>query len=82
MAGKGNQAIGAPDLTDDVWLHGDGDLDAVRTAINDGRSGVMPAWEPVIGRDRARLAVAWVLSQGAIDAAADARTAAVAAARP
>jgi cytochrome c oxidase cbb3-type subunit 3 len=82
MAGKGNQAIGAPNLTDDVWLHGGGDLDAVRTAINDGRSGVMPAWEPVIGRDRARLAVAWVLSQGAIDAAADAQTAAIAAARP
>jgi len=73
VGGKGNPAIGAPNLTDDVWLHGGGDLAAVRTAINNGRSGVMPAWESVIGRDRARLAVAWVLSQGAIDAAADAQ---------
>ena len=27
--------------------------------------GVMPAWEPLIGTDRARLAVAWLLSQRA-----------------
>ncbi|MEO7432332.1 MAG: cytochrome-c oxidase, cbb3-type subunit III [Dokdonella sp.] len=71
VTGTGNQAIGAPNLTDDIWLHGGGDLDAVRLAINNGRSGVMPAWEPVIGNDRARLAVAWVLAQGAVDAAAD-----------
>jgi cytochrome c oxidase cbb3-type subunit 3 len=68
--GKGNIAIGAPNLTDDIWLHGSGDIDAIRTAINNGRSGNMPAWEPVIGHDRARLAVAWVLSQGVHDAPA------------
>jgi cytochrome c oxidase cbb3-type subunit 3 len=66
--GKGSIVIGAPNLTDDIWLHGSGDIDAIRTAINIGRSGTMPAWEPVIGRDRARLAVAWVLSQGVHDA--------------
>lgn len=61
--GKGNHALGAPNLTDDIWLHGGGDLAAVRTAINEGRSGTMPAWEPILGTDRARLAAAWVLSQ-------------------
>lgn len=70
--GKGNALVGAPNLTDDVWLHGGGDIVAIRTAINDGRSGTMPAWESVIGKDRARLAVAWILSQGAHDTAADA----------
>jgi cytochrome c oxidase cbb3-type subunit 3 len=61
--GKGNHALGAPNLTDDIWLHGGGDVAAVRTAVVDGRSGTMPAWESVLGQDRARLAVAWLLSQ-------------------
>ncbi|MCK7592757.1 cytochrome-c oxidase, cbb3-type subunit III [Pseudomarimonas salicorniae] len=59
--GKGNPALGAPDLTDDVWLYG-GDFDAIRTAIVKGRAGAMPAHEPLIGETRARLAGAWVWS--------------------
>ncbi len=70
--GKGNHALGAPNLTDDVWLHGGGDVAAVRTAIVDGRSGTMPAWASVLGEDRARLAVAWLLAQNPHDAAASA----------
>ena len=70
VAGTGNTALGAPNLTDDVWLHGGGDLAAIREAIVYGRSGTMPAWEPLIGTDRARLAAAWVLSQAAQNAAA------------
>ena len=64
--GKGNHALGAPNLSDDVWLYG-GELATIRETIEQGRSGVMPAWEPVIGRDRARLAVAWLLAQRAQD---------------
>lgn len=66
--GKGNHALGAPNLTDDVWLYG-GDLATVRETIEKGRGGVMPAWEPLLGSDRARLAVAWLLSQRVADAA-------------
>lgn len=66
--GKGNQALGAPNLTDDIWLHGNADLASIRDAINHGRSAVMPAWEPIIGKDRSRLAVAWLLAQAAADA--------------
>ncbi|HNR91362.1 MAG TPA: cytochrome-c oxidase, cbb3-type subunit III [Dokdonella sp.] len=66
--GKGMHALGAPDLTDDVWLHGQGNLAAIRDAITYGRSGEMPAWEPIIGMDRSRLAVAWLLAQGAANA--------------
>jgi len=69
--GKGNHLLGAPNLTDDVWLHGGGDLQAVRTAITDGRAGVMPAWGTVIGTDRARLVVAWLLAQRAENAATE-----------
>ena len=60
--GKGNQAMGAPDLTDDYWLYG-GDFESVRTSISHGRQGMMPAHEPLIGRMRARLVAAWVYSQ-------------------
>ncbi|MBO6635601.1 MAG: cytochrome-c oxidase, cbb3-type subunit III, partial [Parvibaculum sp.] len=42
-AGKGNQELGAPDLTDAIWLYGGDKTDIVETVSN-GRSGVMPAW--------------------------------------
>ena len=40
--GKGNPALGAPNLTDDIWLHGWGDA-AVIAMINNGKTNVMPA---------------------------------------
>jgi len=40
--GKGNQAIGAPNLTDKIWLHGWGE-DAVVAMVNEGKTNVMPA---------------------------------------
>ena len=42
MDGKGNTALGAPNLTDGVWLHGWGE-EAVVRAINKGFSNQMPA---------------------------------------
>lgn len=60
--GKGNVAIGAPNLTDDIWLYG-GSPAEIKASIRDGRNGRMPAWEEVIGTDRARLVAAWVLAQ-------------------
>ncbi|MEE9590366.1 MAG: cytochrome-c oxidase, cbb3-type subunit III [Hyphomicrobiaceae bacterium] len=41
--GKGNQELGAPDLTDAIWLYG-GTKVAIVTSISTGRGGVMPAW--------------------------------------
>ena len=43
--GKGNPQLGAPNLTDDVWLWG-GTQAAIETTIRDGRQGHMPAWSP------------------------------------
>jgi len=40
---KGNQELGAPNLTDRVWLFGADEATIVETITN-GRSGVMPAW--------------------------------------
>ncbi len=41
--GKGNQAIGAPNLTDNVWLHGVGEA-AIIKRIHEGKTNQMPAW--------------------------------------
>ncbi|GKS83436.1 cytochrome-c oxidase, cbb3-type subunit III [Acidovorax sp. SUPP1855] len=42
MDGKGNTALGAPNLTDDVWLHGWGEA-AITAMVNHGKVNVMPA---------------------------------------
>ncbi|MCE1249880.1 MAG: c-type cytochrome, partial [Comamonadaceae bacterium] len=42
MDGKGNQALGAPNLTDDIWLHGWGE-NAIIERINKGITNQMPA---------------------------------------
>ena len=39
---KGNQALGAPNLTDDIWLHGWGEA-AIVNIVNNGKANVMPA---------------------------------------
>ena len=40
--GKGNPTLGAPNLTDKVWLHGWGE-DAIVAMVNNGKTNVMPA---------------------------------------
>lgn len=64
--GKGNPAMGAPDLSDDYWLYGNS-REAIRQSIALGRHGVMPAHRELLGETRARLVAAyvWSLSQGA-----------------
>jgi cytochrome c oxidase cbb3-type subunit III len=41
--GKGNRDLGAPNLTDKIWLYG-GTVDAVKVQVTKPRHGVMPAW--------------------------------------
>jgi cytochrome c oxidase cbb3-type subunit 3 len=45
LEGKGNPLLGAPNLTDDIWLYG-GTQAAIEASIRDGRQGRMPAWSP------------------------------------
>jgi cytochrome c oxidase cbb3-type subunit 3 len=61
--GRGNHALGAPDLTDDVWLYGR-DFNRIAATIRDGRNGVMPAFRKRLGEERARAVAAWVYSSG------------------
>ncbi|MEO5795735.1 MAG: c-type cytochrome, partial [Rhodoferax sp.] len=42
VGGKGNQAIGAPNLSDDIWLHGWGEA-AIIAMVNNGKTNQMPA---------------------------------------
>ena len=69
--GKGNAAMGAPDLTDDYWLYGDSKAQIAAT-IRNGRHGVMPAHRELLGETRSRLVAAyvWSLSNGPAKVAA------------
>jgi cytochrome c oxidase cbb3-type subunit 3 len=60
MDGKGMQAVGAPNLTDDVWLYG-GDAGTIRETVVGGRMGQMPAFQDKLGEQRVRLLAAYVL---------------------
>jgi cytochrome c oxidase cbb3-type subunit 3 len=67
--GKGLQAMGAPNLTDRVWLYGSS-FAQVQQSIRHGRNGQMPAQEAFLGNDKVHLLAAYVysLSQQAADA--------------
>jgi len=67
--GRGNAALGAPNLFDNVWLYG-GDIASVVATVRDGRSGVMPAWRARLTDDEVRLVTAWVIAQGSAARAA------------
>jgi cytochrome c oxidase cbb3-type subunit 3 len=57
--GKGNPALGAPDLTDAIVLYGGGERSLIET-IGKGRNGVMPAWDQFLGDDKVHLLTAYV----------------------
>ena len=59
--GKGNTAVGAPDLTDSTWLYGGG-VENIEKAILEGRSGLMPALKSRVSEEQAQLIAAWVYS--------------------
>ena len=59
--GKGNQAIGAPNLTDKIWLHGFGE-EAILNMVNKGKLNIMPAQENRLSADQIRLLAAYVWS--------------------
>lgn len=59
--GKGNIAIGAPNLTDDIWLHGRSS-GAIQQTIAKGRTGVMPPHGDFLGKDKVHLLAAYVYS--------------------
>ncbi len=66
---KGNPALGAPNLTDKVWLHG-GSLAAISEQIDKGRNNLMPAHKEFLGPERSKILAGYVWSLSQAPAAA------------
>jgi len=64
--GKGMKALGAPNLTDKVWLHGCGE-EAIVAMVNNGKTNVMPPQASRMTADQIHVLAAyvWNLAQGA-----------------
>lgn len=61
MDGKGNKALGAPNLTDNYWLHGWGEA-AIVGIIKNGRTNVMPAQNAKLSPEQIHVVAAYVMS--------------------
>lgn len=61
--GKGNRDLGAPNLTDAIWLYG-GEVDTLTETIAKARYGVMPAWSDKLSEDEIRAVAVYVHSLG------------------
>jgi cytochrome c oxidase cbb3-type subunit 3 len=59
--GKGNQYIGAPNLTDDIWLHGKG-IDEVIHRVTNGISNTMPSWHDKLTPEQIHIVSLYVWS--------------------
>ena len=59
--GKGNINLGAPNLTDEVWLYG-GEPKDIRQTLRQGRNGVMPAQKDLLKEERIHVLAAYVYS--------------------
>lgn len=70
MDGKGNQAMGAPNLTDDIWLHGWGE-NAIVNIVTNGKVNQMPAQASKLteGQIHVLASYVWGLSNNAVPGA-------------
>lgn len=59
--GKGNHLLGAPDLTDTIWLHGSS-AGSIKKTIREGRMSIMPAHKEFLGEDKAHLLAGYIYS--------------------
>jgi cytochrome c oxidase cbb3-type subunit 3 len=67
--GHGNQALGAPNLSDRVWLYG-GSADTIMETIRKGRNNTMPAFKDFLGEAKVHVLAAYVWSLSNIPGAA------------
>ncbi|WP_296049227.1 cytochrome-c oxidase, cbb3-type subunit III [uncultured Alteromonas sp.] len=61
MDGKGNQMLGAPNLTDNTWLYG-GSERAITETLTYGRNGVMPSFKKTLGDNKIHVVATYVYS--------------------
>lgn len=57
--GKGNTAMGAPNLTDKVWLYGSSEA-VITETVSKGRQNMMPAHEEILTPEKVQLLAAYV----------------------
>ena len=57
--GKGMPALGAPNLTNGIWLYG-GTAEQIAHSLRVGRNGVMPAFGQQLGEDKIHLLTAYI----------------------
>jgi len=62
--GSGNPALGAPNLSDNIWLYG-GSPGVIKQSIAEGRNGKMPPHREFLGEDKVHLIAAYVYSLSA-----------------
>ncbi|PBN45013.1 cytochrome-c oxidase, cbb3-type subunit III [Sphingobium sp. D43FB] len=60
---KGNRALGAPNLTDGIWLYG-GDTESIHQSVWNSRQGVMPRWDDKLSPATIRMLAVYVHSLG------------------
>jgi cytochrome c oxidase cbb3-type subunit 3 len=60
---KGNKELGAPDLTDAIWLYGSGET-AIAAQIRAPKHGVMPAWVERLGETKVKELAVYIHSLG------------------
>lgn len=66
--GKGDRSVGAPNLTDKIWLYG-GDRATVYETVYNARAGVMPAWHTRLDENTIRQLAVYVHELGGGEAA-------------
>jgi len=57
--GTGNPALGAPNLTNGVWLYG-GSAEQISQTLHAGRNGMMPAFKDTLSEDKIHILTAYV----------------------
>ena len=67
--GKGNPALGAPNLSDKIWLHGWGEA-AIVAMVNGGKTNVMPAFADRLSAEQIHVLAAYVWSRSQTSAVA------------
>ena len=61
--GKGNRELGAPNLTDKIWLYAS-DKETIMEGIRNGRGAVMPAWNGRLNESTIKALTVYVYSLG------------------
>ncbi|HZU63475.1 MAG TPA: cytochrome-c oxidase, cbb3-type subunit III [Novosphingobium sp.] len=79
--GKGGRMVGAPNLTDKIWLYGSS-REAVTNTVTNAHAGVMPAWKDRLDPVTIKMLAAYVHSLGGGEAFAPAAAPAAAAPAP